>query len=415
VKRALVALAAAATPAHADSLGAMSYRLANGLEVILAPDASAGAVALEVRCRTGTRDDPPNKSGLAAVVASLDDAGSTHVKRDAQREALHAVGGYDLAYAEADHTRFATHVPPSALALALYFEADRLAGFPDAISADDVAKSRERVLLDDRHELTIQRALWSGYTRVVRFDRSIGKRDVVDWWRRECAPSNVSLVVAGRFETTKARALVQRYFSWIPARPRPNVPTPPIAPLHDNVEISDDLGQPIAGSRLVIAYRTPMPTAQSTADLEVATQLLDGKKGRLYHRLVTTDQIATDVSATLTPFARGGQLTIDVTVRSADDLPRARWAVFEEVWKLGRLPLDGSELTSAKASQDLQLYRELEHPMFRARLLANWAMSSDSLDAVRARRARVSVTSLQASATAWLEDRAVVLTVVPLP
>jgi hypothetical protein len=142
------------------------YALGNGLVVILAPDASVASVAVHVRY------DADQAPKLEAQLG----AGSLHVKDFAAR--IDAVGGWATTLASDDSLGMTEHVPAHALSLALWLEAERMAGLADAIEDSALRRiARERI-----------------------------------------APNHATLVIAGRFDTVRTRELVSRYFGWIPPR-----------------------------------------------------------------------------------------------------------------------------------------------------------------------------------------------------
>ncbi len=58
-------LAAAALPARALDIDVASFKLKNGMQVVVIPDARAPVVTHMVWYKVGAADDPPGKSGLA--------------------------------------------------------------------------------------------------------------------------------------------------------------------------------------------------------------------------------------------------------------------------------------------------------------------------------------------------------------
>jgi len=407
VTRALVALAVVTASAHADSLGATSYRLANGLEVILAPDASAGAVVVHVRYRAGIAHDRPDKTGLAQIVAGI--AGSTHVTADAQSKAIDAAGGWNTRSLDRDHLGYTTFVPANALAQALYFEADRMAGFPDAIARRAIEHAH-----DPSWRSALERALWPGpeldgggqATRVT-------DQDLAEWWRRFGAPGNATLVIAGAFEATEAKRLVDRYFAWIPARPTRFSAMPEIEPLSRAAAI-ESTGD-VSTTTLAIGFRTPSPTAAVTADLDVDGRIMaGGKASRLYRRLVVGDRNAVNVSATFSTGSRGGELVFEITVAHPGVLAAVRAAVFDELAKLHVNGPTADEVARAKAGILHEELLALEGLSFRAEHLAAWSASGDTVEAWRGRLDAVTAGSSQRTSQRWLtEDRAVVMSIVP--
>jgi zinc protease len=380
--------------------------------VILAPDASAGAVVVHVRYRAGSAHDRPDKTGLAQAVARVD--GSAHVSATVQSEAIEASGGWNTSSLDRDHLGYTTYVPANALARALYFEADRMAGLRDVVNG-----RHPRVLSIGRHRDSswrseLDRALWPQATLTPGGQgTAVSDADIVEWWGRFGAPGNATLVVAGAFDATEAKHLVERYFAWIPARPTRFSTMPEVAPLGHEAEILS-IGD-VSTTTLVVAFRTPEPLASATADLDVVGRIMaGGKAARLYRRLVIADRNAVDVSASFATGSRGGELAFEITVAHPAVLARVQAAVFDELAKLHVHGATADEVARAKAGILHDKLLALEGLSFRAEDLAAWSAYRDTFDAWRARLDAVTASSLQVTSQRWLTaDTAVVMSILP--
>src|SRR5262249_20723561 len=120
--------------------------------------------------------------------------------------------------------------------------------------------------------------------------------DVQSFFRTYYAPNNATLVVAGDFDRSKAKELVEQYFGPIPTggpitrRPAPvnRLPAP------KRITMEAKIQQP----QLHVAYPSPPNFAPGDRELDVLANLLgNGKSSRLYKRLVYDLKIAQSVSA----------------------------------------------------------------------------------------------------------------------
>ena len=117
------ALALAATPALAGpetALPVEHYRLANGLEVILAPDPSVTSAMVEVWYHVGSKDEVIGKSGFAHLFEHLMFEGSKHVPEGQFDVLLESAGGWNNGTTNNDRTTYFEQVPGNQLPLALW-------------------------------------------------------------------------------------------------------------------------------------------------------------------------------------------------------------------------------------------------------------------------------------------------------
>src|SRR5688572_15434752 len=146
------------------------FTLPNGLTVILHEDHSVPTVAVNVWYHVGSSSEKPGRTGFAHLFEHLLFEGSKHVKEGEFDRLLEAAGGQNNGTTNADRTNYFEQVPVSHLPLALWLEADRLAGLWDAMTPAllanqrDVVKNERRQSYENRPygmvEMALQQALW---------------------------------------------------------------------------------------------------------------------------------------------------------------------------------------------------------------------------------------------------------------
>src|SRR5262245_19524682 len=127
---AVAALLAAASAAPAQpkpqaggALVVERYRLDNGLEVILQPDATVTSTIVEVWYHVGSKDEVLGKSGFAHLFEHLMFEGSKHVGEGQFDLLLEEAGGWNNGTTNNDRTTYYEQVPANYLPLALWLEA----------------------------------------------------------------------------------------------------------------------------------------------------------------------------------------------------------------------------------------------------------------------------------------------------
>ncbi len=316
----------------------------------------------------------------------------------------------------------------------LWMDADRLAGLLDTFDQAKLDNQREVVLNERRQsyenqpygmaDLLIQDALWPkdfgyhwstiGYPADLR---AATVPDVSKFFRTYYVPNNATMVVAGDVKFDQVKALVEKYYSWIPKQPEPARPTYRApAPLTKEIDVNstDDVQVP----RVYLVWRGP---AQFTADepaLDLASTILaDGKSSRLYKRLVYDEKIAQNVSARFSGEELAGTFQITATAKPGVDPQRLIKEISEEVDKLSREAPDAKELERAQNSHEAGFLNGLEPTLRRAIQLAGYVVQAHDPDFFGkdlARYRAVTTAQVQAASKKYLAPNArVVLTISP--
>lgn len=312
-------LAVAPLPLAGQALGQVSYErftLANGLDVVLAPDPSTDVVAIDVWYFTGTRDETPTAPGVARLFDRLMFAGSAHVPPGGHATMIEVAGGRVSATIDEDVSRFGEAVPASLLPQALWLEAERMRGI--LVNDTTVNQSRAGLLADTRERLVREpysavilqsvAALYDS-TSCPAYNHSpisrslnttpISTATARGFFTLFYKPNNARLVVAGNFEPATARRLVQEYFGGI-ERGREVVRarcTGEAARIPPRREITDGS---VARAAAGLFFRVPEPTHRDWPALELLGVVLgQGTGGRLATALVRESASASSIQAGL--------------------------------------------------------------------------------------------------------------------
>src|SRR6186997_892345 len=223
----LAAPALAQTPAPAAApkkieVAYTQFTLPNGLRVILHEDHGVPIATVNTWFHVGSAREKPGRTGFAHLFEHLMFMGSGHVKPGEIDEWLEATGGENNASTGNDRTNYYINVPSNALDLALFLESDRMGYLLDTMTPKtvdaqrDVVKNERRQSVENRPYGTAGVVLdemlypdghpyhWPviGYMDDLT---AASSEDVVAFFKKYCAPSNASLVVAGDLETATAR------------------------------------------------------------------------------------------------------------------------------------------------------------------------------------------------------------------
>lgn len=212
-------------------------RLDNGLTLIMLEDRTFPVVSVQTTYRTGARDDPAGRLGLAHFFEHMAFRGSKNFPDLGLTSAIYAAGGEWHGYTWIDNTNYFATVPKGDLALLLDIDADRMARLE--LRIEDIEAERGAVLaelngyandpesalfdaLTAAHFLTHPyRNNTIGYASDIA---AITHEDVVEFYERSYAPQNAILAIVGDFDRDATRALVKKKFGTIRKKIRARAP-----------------------------------------------------------------------------------------------------------------------------------------------------------------------------------------------
>jgi zinc protease len=367
---------AASPPAVKIEVTYTTFKLPNGLSVILHEDHTVPLVTVNMWYHVGSARERPGRTGFAHLFEHLMFMGSGHVKPGEFDEWLERAGGDNNGSTENDRTNYYINVPSNALELALFLESDRMAYLLDTMSPQvvdaqrDVVKNERRQSYENRPygmaEETLGEMLFPEghpyHWPVIGYMADLtaaSHDDVVQFFKKYYTPSNASLVVAGDIDSAKTKPLVEKWFSDVKAAAPPEPLANPGVALTGVTKktITDRVQLP----RLYLAWITPAHFAPGDAALDlVADTLAGGKNSRLYKRLVYEMQIAQDVSAFQQSQALASVFQITVTPRPGHTVDELQKVVDEELAKLQTAEPTAHELERSVNQIESSFYNRME-------------------------------------------------------
>ena len=266
---------AAAQSKNGGNLPAVKYEqftLPNGLNVIMHIDKSTPIVAVDLWYHVGSKNEVRGRTGFAHLFEHMMFQGSKNYNDDYFRP-LQEAGANINGSTNADRTNYYEILPSNFLELALFMEADRMGGLLDAMTMEKLNNQRDVVKNERRQSYENQPYGTAGekiaaimyppdhpyhWTTIGSLDdlTAASMDDVKAFFRQYYVPNNASLVIAGDFDTKKARAWVEKYFGPIPrgaAVVRPNPPAPKFA-AEIRKSVEDDV--PLPRRLHDLAYRS---------------------------------------------------------------------------------------------------------------------------------------------------------------
>jgi len=382
----------------AAQLPTQVQRLANGLTVIAHPDHKSPVVAVYVGYRSGSRDEPRAKAGLAHLCEHLMFSGTRAFPGSYFAPFEQAGAAWMNAFVKEDYNAYFATMPVGALDFALRMEADRLAHLAEALDAEKVDRQREVV----RNELRQRESEpYGGAIRIlaelahpsdhpyshppdglVEELDNISIDDVREWIETRHVAASVEVIIAGDVEPGQAIEKARHHFEAIAARPA--IARPAYSAVNDAAASRKVIERVIKHARLYIAWNGPAFAATDYPALEAVCEILaGGKSSRLWQRIVEAERLATELAVEFRPRALGSLVVLNVTGRYGVPLGAIEAAVRLELERLSRDGPSGDELDIARLGLFGRLVRGVERvggPQSKSDLLGLAALVGGSPD-----------------------------------
>jgi zinc protease len=346
--------------------GITEYHLANGLRVLLFPDASKPTITTNITYLVGSRHENYGETGMAHLLEHMVFKGTP--KHPNVPQLLNELGGDFNGTTWLDRTNYYISFPATEanLAKALDLEADRMVNShfnAETLWGKD-GKSGEMTVVRNEFEtgennpirVTLQRIQSVAYDWHNYGKSTIGARTDIEkvnvahlraFYAKYYQPDNAILVVAGQFDEAKTLARINQTFGVLPKPSRVIESTYTLDPIQDgerSVTVRRVGGIPV----LMVGYHIAPGFDASRSYLDLAASILaDAPSGRLYKALVET-KLAAQVFPIVFPTLDPGLLMFGVTLPKDGDAEKAKDVLLKELEHLKANPFTAVELDRAQ-------------------------------------------------------------------
>lgn len=404
-------------------------RLDNGLTVLTLEDHTTPTASLQVWVQVGSGDES-RWSGLAHLFEHMMFRGSKNLPPEAHGRILGERGALVNAFTSKDVTVYFEDLPAEHLPLAIALEAERIKNLD--VSEESLASERE-VVIEERRLRTEDDPQGRAFEALLalvfkahpyrvptigwRSDlEKVGVEACMEFFRDYYAANNLTVVVAGDFDTEEVLAQIEEEFGDL--RRAEEIPRNPTEEPPQLGERRASIRLPVRGPLFSIAWHAPAAGSDDAEALDVASAILSqGRTSRLYRRLVYEEAVALGASASFWELDEAGIFYGVATVRPGVRVERVETLFREEVGRLRDEPVREEELERAKRALEVGLVRGLRTTHALAmRLGQDWVTFGrirpldERLEAIRA----VTAEDVQRVARTWLHpERLTVVHVVP--
>jgi len=375
--------------------GITEYNLANGLKVLLFPDASKPTVTVNITYLVGSRHEGYGETGMAHLLEHLVFKGTPRHPNIPQELTEHGARPNGTTWY--DRTNYFETVPATDtnLVWALDLEADRMVNSyiakKDLESEFSVVRNEFESGENDPLGVLMERVMSTAYLWHNYGKSTIGARADIEnvpierlkaFYQKYYQPDNAVLVVAGKFDVNRTLALIGEKFGAIPkpvrSLDRGNMifPTYTAEPTQDG-ERSVTLRR-VGDVQVTMAlYRIPAGTDRDYAAVDALTQILaDQPSGRIYKNLVEK-KLAADAAAMSFQLKEPGVFLSWANVRLTQSLDSAARALMATLDGVTTSPPTKEEVERAKTQLLKQIELALNNSERIGLELSEWAAMGD--------------------------------------
>jgi zinc protease len=403
--------------------GITEYRLSNGLQVLIFPDASKPTATINVTYMVGSRHEGYGESGMSHLLEHLVFKGTPKHPNIPQELTEHGARPNGTTWF--DRTNYFETVPATDVNIewALDLEADRMVNSfiakKDLESEFTVVRNEFESRENSPQNVLLERVmstayLWHGYGRSTIGAKADLENVPIErlqaYYRRYYQPDNAMLVVAGKIDEAKILQLIAQKFGVIPkpvrSLDRGNMlfPTYTEEPIQDG-EREVSLRRTGDVQVAMAAYHIPAAAHPDYAPVAVLAQLLStAPSGRLYKALVESKKAST-AGAFSWALKEPSLLMANATVRKEQSLEEAKNILVQTIEAVPTTAPTVEEVERAKLNMVKNIELQLTNSASVGLDLSEWASAGDwrLIYIYRDRLKKVTPADVQRVAAAYLK------------
>jgi zinc protease len=332
--------------------------LPNGLKLIVQPTSVSNTVSVYGRINNRPQMQVPiGKEGVNAVLEQLFDFGTSSLNRVAFQKALDDIGAqasagttfrlqvladqFERGVQLLAENELHPALPEPAFAIVRSQQAATVAG--QLQSPDYLTRRALQTALYPKHDPMLREATPTTIT-------SLTLQDVRDYYQSVFRPDQTTIVVIGKVEPERARAVIERYFGpWKATGPKPDILLPPVPPNAPSTSAVPDASR--VQTQVILAETLGLTRSAPDYDaLVLGNHVLGGGfyATRLYRQLRQQTGLVYHVSVSLEADQTRALYSIDYAC-DPDKVAKARAIAVRNVRDMQTHLVSPDELRQAKA------------------------------------------------------------------
>ncbi|PQA89336.1 M16 family metallopeptidase [Hyphococcus luteus] len=423
----LLALALTLLPGAAHAIDLENVRVShldNGLTLLVLEEHARPVVSVQTAYKTGGRDDPEGRMGLAHFFEHMAFRSSKNFPGTSLAGDIYAAGGEWHGYTWSDIITFFATAPKDDLDLLLRIEADRLGRLtldPDDVEAETGAVISEMngyandpatVLFDATLAAAFQVHPYRKNTIGFESDvEAITHQDIVDFYEKRIGPKTAVLAVAGDVDADAVEARVKKHFGKFKANAEPQLPPPSEPDLQGEKRVR--LEGDVKNKLFRIAYPAPAASSedfpaflvlQALAGASSGVSFLQNDWGTPAADGSALEGIAEDIATWFIASAQPYVFLVQGSASADADEAKIETAVQRALDGLAAAPVNAERLAAAKRAVKRELIFDVETTEDAAHQLAYFEAigALDQLLALDDKVGAVSAADVQRAAQTYL-------------
>jgi zinc protease len=352
--------------AQAKSLEYQTFHLKNGLEIVVVPKQNAKAVTHMLLFHAGAADDQLGASGVAHYLEHLLFKGTKQTEQGEYSRIIDQLGGEHNAFTTSDMTGYYVTIAAENLPKIMELEADRMQNY----APNDAVYAKEReVIIEERRMRTdnnplalldeaMNAAMFRHHpygTPIIGWAHEMAKLDKQQaqiFFKKYYNPTNVTLLLVGDIDESKAQKLAQAHYgNWAAGKKQQHQWV--VEPFRNAADLITMQHENVKQPKLVISYLAPSFNAAENHNiyaLLLAEELLGNERtGFLYQKLVKEQHLASSINLAYYPFTLGQSMfSISATPNEGVELPKLQAAVLSAINHFMAQKIDEKALQRAK-------------------------------------------------------------------
>lgn len=334
--------------------------LFNGLRILIHQDVTNPLASVNIHYLVGSKDDPPNQTGLAHLFEHLMFGGTKKVP--SYDLAVQNAGGENNAFTTTDSTNYHITIPAENIELALFLEADRMSG----LKLNQTLFNREKqVVLEEYKETCLNKPYGDSFHLISALaysqhpyrwptiglnEKHIRRLSLVQariFYKKYYQPANAILSITSKFSAKKLLPLIEKYFDSIqpiPVKLKPSIKEPQQTKMH---RLTSEKKSPADAIYMAFHMASRVNRDFYIADL-ISDILSNGQSTRLYKNLVRGKQLVSTVDAYITASIDPGLFILEAKAIPGVSIKKVEQAIWDELKGLKNKLVPVKELTKMK-------------------------------------------------------------------
>lgn len=288
--------------------GVKEYELANGLRVLLMPDASQTNIAINIVYKVGSRHEGYGESGMAHLLEHMlfkQCKKFTDIKKAIADKGASANGTtwydrtnyYEVLSASDENLRWAIDMEADRMINSKILPEELKKEFSVVRNEFEIGENYPSNILNQR--ILSSMFLWHNYGKSTIGSKEDIERVQADnlkaFYKKYYQPDNAVLLISGKFDEKKALGYVQQYFGPIPKPTRKLQPTYTVEPVQDG-ERYVSLKRAGDIQYIGVGYHTPSVADKDYAANDALIQVMVNQPSGILYKKLVESKLASRVS-----------------------------------------------------------------------------------------------------------------------